>query len=799
MSYASFVGLEIHIQLATQTKVFCSCRANFGDEPNTNICPVCMGYPGTLPALNEKAIRLGYVVARALNCTLAEQCEFERKNYFYPDLPKNYQISQFAAPLGTNGYVDLEFRKRRKRVRIRECHLEEDAGKMIHAGDESLLDFNRAGTPLLEIVTEPDLEIGEEAEHLLQQFRQLVRYLGVCDGNMEEGSLRCDANVSVNTQGAGLGTKVEIKNMNSFRFVRKALNYEIARQEDILERGGSVVQETRLWNENRDVSEPMRVKESSNDYRFFPEPDLPPFRTDEAFLASVEESLIEFPRARVARFIQEHELSEAQAEFLCEERSVADYYESVINAGAAPDAVAVWLMGDVRRLLNRTGLELSSSPLTPERLAQLLSLLANGRIHGKLAKQTLAAVFDDDLDPEQIIADRGWEQITDPEQIASLVADVIAGNQDAVAQISAGDARPHGFLVGEVMKASAGRADPALVQRILQERLAVQFVQVLSFGGAISGRPRSDGTVGPGDVAELIDMVRSDVALPTEIRYEALDLGEFLSEEVTPRDWAALLHATAKRIVSNDARGIVVTTGTDTLSYTAALLYWLFGSSSTPIILAASSPDRESAMITFKRAVQVATTSTGGVRVVINGEEFEPINLKFERVPGSSNSPSFTIWNREALRVRPLGGLPSDLDIEELTTRMEEATRRTHVAKVFPGIQASSICALIDAGVRLFVLELYDTGTASVRESQFSLRDALHYGQAHGVTFYCTSQQEGIVDFAGYTTSRELWKEGAVPMGALTTESVFARILAVLITSDSWDSPEIAARMEQAT
>ncbi|MFW5782960.1 MAG: Asp-tRNA(Asn)/Glu-tRNA(Gln) amidotransferase subunit GatB, partial [Spirochaetota bacterium] len=464
MSYRSYVGLEIHIQLATNTKVFCGCRTSFGEEPNTNICPVCTGYPGALPALNEEAM---------LNCDLAPLCEFERKNYFYPDLPKNYQISQFAAPLGTNGHIDLEFRKRKKRVRIRECHLEEDAGKMIHAGDESLLDYNRAGTPLLEIVTEPDLEIGEEAEHLLQEFRRLVRYLGVCDGNMEEGSLRCDANVSVNVEGAGLGTKVEIKNMNSFRFVRKALTYEIDRQQDILERGGTIVQETRLWNENRDVSESMRVKESSNDYRYFPEPDLPPFRADESFLASVESSLVELPPQRKARLASEYSLTEAQADFICEERETADHFEAAVRAGAPAAETAVWLMGDVQKLLNRSNTTLAASPLSPRRLAELLSLLAEGRIHGKLAKQTLAAVFEDDKDPAAIIAERGWEQITDPEAIGKIVDGVLAEHHQAVEQIRGGDTKPHGYLVGQVMRATSGRADPKLVQRVLGERLAL--------------------------------------------------------------------------------------------------------------------------------------------------------------------------------------------------------------------------------------------------------------------------------------------------------------------------------------
>ena len=349
--YQSFIGLEVHIQLLTNSKVFCGCRAAFGDEPNMNVCPVCMGYPGVLPALNGEAIKLGYLVAKALNCTLSDNAIFERKNYFYPDLPKNYQLSMFALPIGTDGYVDLEFHKQKKRVRIKEVHLEEDAGKMIHAGEISLLDYNRTGTPLLEIVTEPDLEIGEEAELFLENFRRLVRYLGVCDGNMEEGSLRCDANVSINLKGNGLGNKVEIKNLNSFKFARKALSFEIDRQQDILERGGTIVQETRLWNENRDVTESMRQKESSHDYRFFPEPDLPPFRPDEAFMQGLDRLMVELPAERRLRFFAQYGLSELQVDFLIEEKERADFFEKAAAEGIEPGMLASWMGADVAKML----------------------------------------------------------------------------------------------------------------------------------------------------------------------------------------------------------------------------------------------------------------------------------------------------------------------------------------------------------------------------------------------------------------------------------------------------------------
>jgi aspartyl-tRNA(Asn)/glutamyl-tRNA(Gln) amidotransferase subunit B len=757
-----------------------------------------MGYPGALPALNESAIRLSYIVARALNCTLSPECAFERKNYFYPDLPKNYQISQFAAPLGTDGYLDLEFHGRKRRVRIRECHLEEDAGKMIHAGDQSLLDYNRAGTPLLEIVTEPDLEIGEEAEHLLQEFRRLVRYLGVCDGNMEEGSLRCDANVSVNEEGAGLGTKVEIKNMNSFRFVRKALNYEISRQEDILERGGTIIQETRLWNENRDVSEPMRVKETSSDYRYFPEPDLPPFRPSDEFLRGVEAAQVELPRDRVARFGEEYGLSQAQAEFLCDERETADYFETVVAAGAEPQIVASWLMGDVQKQLNRRGGTLTGSPLTPERLGELLTLLASGRIHGKIAKQVLEAVFDDDASPQEIIRDRGLEQLTDPAAIAAIIDEVFSESQEALAQIRAGDAKPRGYLVGQVMRKSGGRADPRLVQKLLNEKLALTFVQVIAFGGAMSGRRREDGVVVGGDLGAVMEAARNDPALPDDIRYQELQLGEFLSEEITPTDWAGLIHAVAEH-QAGDATGIVISHGTDTLAYTASLLEWLFSGCSVPVVITASAApgDSAGAQESFRHAVNLAVTESAGVHVAVGGSRFAPLNLRFERIPGADNEANaFRTWSgRERVTVRPLWN-ELDLSAEEIARRMEEAVRTTYIARVFPGMQSSSLIALMNAGVRHFVLELFDSGTASVRETPYSLREALHHGHQAGALFFCTSQQEGNVDFSEYVTSHELWREGAIPMGTLTTESVYTRLLSVLLVSDEADQETITRGMK---
>lgn len=498
MKYQAFIGLEVHIHLLTTTKAFCSCRAAFGDEPNSNVCPVCMGYPGVLPALNGEAMRMAATVALALDCSLSPRTWFERKQYFYPDMPKNYQISQFASPVGVGGHVDIPTKDGAvKRIRIKECHLEEDAGKMIHTGTMSLIDYNRAGTSLLEIVTEPDFETGAEAETYIQQLRRMVRYLGVCDGNMEEGSLRCDANVSVNLSGQGLGRKVEIKNLNSSRFVRLGLDYEIERQIALIDKGGTVRQETRLWNENRDQTEPMRSKESSNDYRFFPEPDLPVFVVDEAFVEAARAGLVELPRARERRLVEEYGLPMEQAFSICEERAGADWFEAAVAESirrgvdkvAAARRVAVWMTTDVKRVLNRDGLDassLASFRVNSGRMAAIVALVAAGRISGTIARQVFEAVLADDAEPEAIVAERGWGLVVDPLSIASAVdaafaaeAAAVAGAVAAIQRADQGNARSlRSFLVGKAIAASGGRAEPGLIQAAVDRKLAAESSDV---------------------------------------------------------------------------------------------------------------------------------------------------------------------------------------------------------------------------------------------------------------------------------------------------------------------------------
>ncbi|MDR2842270.1 MAG: Asp-tRNA(Asn)/Glu-tRNA(Gln) amidotransferase subunit GatB [Spirochaetaceae bacterium] len=489
--YQSYIGLEVHIHLLTKTKVFCGCRSAFGDEPNTNVCPVCMGYPGVMPALNIEAMRMGCLVARALGCTIPQRTWFERKQYFYPDMPKNYQISQFTCPLGQEGCVEIENQSIKKKVRIRECHLEEDAGKMIHTGTVSLLDYNRAGMALLEIVTEPDMESGEEAELFIQQLRKTVRYLGVCDGNMEEGSLRADANVSINLPGKGLGKKVEIKNLNSSRFVRLGLNYEIKRQALMLDAGKNITQETRLWNENRDETQAMRSKENAQDYRYFPEPDLPIFNPDAHFLRTVDAGLVELPLPRLRRFMADYGLNTEQAGLLCEEKALADYYESAVKAVCAAgldktdgaSRICNWILSDVKHILSRDGIDpadIGSLKLNPERLACLVTLVSSGSVSNKAAKQVMEAVLGEDKDPDVIVKERGLEQISDPAVIEGFIGKIKDTEQktiaDAIEAIASGNQKKikalSAYLVGKTLAASGSKASPEITGKLIEKMLA---------------------------------------------------------------------------------------------------------------------------------------------------------------------------------------------------------------------------------------------------------------------------------------------------------------------------------------
>jgi len=477
MSLEPVIGLEIHAQLLTNSKIFCGCSTAFGAPPNTHVCPVCLGLPGALPVLNRGAVDHAIRAALALGCTVHDTSIFARKNYFYPDLPKGYQISQYERPLATSGVLDWPAADGTRRVRITRVHLEEDAGKSLHEGfpdssRKTYVDFNRSGVPLIEIVTEPDLASAADAAEFFTRLREILVWLGVNDGNMEEGSLRCDANVSVRPIGeTRLGTKAEVKNLNSFRFLQKALEHEINRQIAIVSDGARVVQETRLWDAAAGRTVSMRSKEEAHDYRYFPEPDLSPLVVDASRLERIRATMPELPESRRARFVAAYALSPYHAAQVTQSRTVADYFEATVAAGAPPQPASNWITGELARKLKETGAGIASQPVTPERLAELIRAIDVGAISGSVGKDVFEKMFANGRTAGDIIRDEGLTQIDDESQLVALVSEVLAANRDAVAQYRNGKTATFGFLVGQVMKAAGGKANPKRVNEILRSSL----------------------------------------------------------------------------------------------------------------------------------------------------------------------------------------------------------------------------------------------------------------------------------------------------------------------------------------
>lgn len=478
MKYETVVGLEVHTELKTKSKIFCSCTTEFGGAQNTHVCPVCLGLPGVLPVLNKKVVEYAIRVGLALNCEILHFNKFDRKNYYYPDLPKNWQTSQYDLPICLNGYLDIEVNGETRRIRITRIHMEEDAGKLVHSGstisdsDSSNVDYNRTGVPLLEIVSEPDIRSGEEARAYVEKLRSIIKYLDVSDVRMEEGSLRCDANISVRLMGdEKLGTKTEIKNMNSLTALQKGIEYEAVRQAETIEDGGTVVQETRTWDDSKGVTLSMRKKEKENDYRYFPEPDLVPIVISDEQIEEARKNLPELPDAKQERFQTEYNLSHEDSRILTAARETADYLDAVVKAGADAKTAANWMLGDMAKLVNDANITFADATIKPEQLAGMIALIDKGTISGKIAKKVIVSMWETGKDASTIVEKQGLVQITDTGAIEEIVKQVIADNPKSVEDFKSGKGKAIGFLVGQVMKQSKGRANPGVVNELLQKYL----------------------------------------------------------------------------------------------------------------------------------------------------------------------------------------------------------------------------------------------------------------------------------------------------------------------------------------
>ncbi len=478
MQYEAVIGLEVHAQLLTKSKIFCGCATKFGAEPNTQVCPVCIGMPGVLPVLNRQAVEYAIKMAIVTNCKIDKLNRFARKNYFYPDLPKGYQISQYELPLAVNGHQDIEVQGGRKRIGITRIHMEEDAGKLLHQGTidatkHSYVDLNRTGVPLIEIVSEPDLRTSEEAAIYLRNLRKILLYLEICDGNMEEGSFRCDANVSIREKGEKtLGTKAEVKNMNSFRFIQKALDYEIERQIETLEDGGKIIQETRLWDSVKEVTLSMRGKEEAHDYRYFPEPDLLPMDIDQRWIEKIEAKLPELPQVKEERFIGDYKIPQYDAEILTSSKALADFYEECVKEYTDAKVVSNWIMGELLKELKKDSREISDCLISAKSLADMLKMVEKGTISGKIAKTVFEEMYRSGKSPGDIVKEKRLVQISDEGSINKIVLEVIEANPSELERIKQGEDKLIGFFVGQVMKKTAGKANPQTVNKLIKEAIA---------------------------------------------------------------------------------------------------------------------------------------------------------------------------------------------------------------------------------------------------------------------------------------------------------------------------------------
>ncbi|MDL2229805.1 asparaginase domain-containing protein [Treponema sp. OttesenSCG-928-L16] len=793
--YKSHISLEVRILLLTGVKTFCGCAPD--EQGAAGTCPICRGESGGRPALNPIAARKAYSVIQGLKGTPVKEAPYEC-NVNTPKMPEGRALSRLSLKLGTDAYLDIMFHRRKKRIRIEEIRIEEDAGRLTHSGKETRMDYSKAGMPSLRIKTAPDFEIGEEAEVFMSDLRRRIQYLEIIPGIPVESVLRCNAYVSIAPFPEKPRYFVKLRNLNSINFIGKAINTELNRQEEIITHGGTVLPESRIWNETRSSSEPFKKRELDEKPRFIPLEGAAPFVPGPDILEALDNFKVELPESRRDRFMSEYGLTLAQAELVCDEKSRADYFEQSAAKGAGPKECAQWLTGYVLKELRRLHTNLQESRLTPGRFASILTMLRENRINAGTAKQAISAVMEEDREPELVIKERGWEQLTDRKAVTAVVKAVIEENPQEVRRIREGDARPIRFLTGLVMKETGGLAEPSLVKDILREELSVSLVYVLSMGGAISGTVNEDGTVGSGDERILKELLAdSENTDASRVRFESVQVGRLLSEEIVPSDWAALIETVADRLNSGTANGIVIAHGTDTLPYTASLLYWLFADASAPIVLAASSTPpgiSSEAADTMKKAVELAADKSRGVYVVHGGKILSPLNLKFERI----GRDGFRNWNMEEPVFYGSSLLTGPLEADQyvLSQLLEEAVNSMCVVRIYPGLRSDYLVSIMEKGARNFFLELYDTGTAGFREGPYSLKQVFTRGKRIQARFYCTSQQEGIVDFSGYTTSMELWKEGAVPMGPYTTETAVARFLAASIIADNEEERE--ALMENA-
>ncbi len=765
-----------------QSHVFLEVRILISKEKQTFIS-------GNKPELISSAVKKAVVFAQSLNVQFLKESIFE-KLVSKPSVPENCSFSGLSVKLGEKGFMEIEFHHRKKKIIIDEIRLEEDAGRLTRSSGNPRMDYTWGGCPSLRIKTAPDFELGEEAELFLNELRRMLQYMHMSEAEPVDALIRCNAYVALSRYPDLPGYYVKLRNLNSFNFVRKAINSEIDRQEQILSSGGEIESESRLWNERQNLTEFYQPR-NADMHQFEPLCPLTVFDFS-PFLSSEHDAIIELeqPEERRKRFCREYGLARERAELICDEKARADFFEASVNAGAEPMTAAHWISSELIKLLRRNGKSIGHSLLTPEYFSTIMNLLLSGEIHSSIAKQLLQAVIETGENPVDLIKRNNWRKITDTEILYPIVKSVVETNPVESEKLRMGEMAPLEFLTGLVMKKTNGLASPQVVKQLLKKELNISIVYVLSMGGAICADRRQNGEVSAAD-SQVLRSLLADT--DKSVHYQVVPVGKLLSEEIEPSDWAALIAEVAARIATGTANGIVVAHGTDTLAYTAPLLFWLFSDCGVPVVITASSavPDSsDEAELNLNFAVKTACNKKNGVYVAFNGKLLSPLNLKFEK----PSPDGFTNWNMK----KPVytctsgpfakqGNVLAEADMYVLKQILKDAANKMLVCKVYPGLRSEIYLRLVDEGVRYIFLELYETGTGSMRSSDYSLKPLLIKGRKKGCKFFCTSQQQSLLNFSDYSTSRRMWREGAVPMGGLTTESAIALYFAASIVADSFD------------
>ncbi len=792
--YQSFVFLEVRVLILSDEKAFCHCRSGSSSES----CDICSRASAS-PILKESVARTAYLLARSLHCNLISKAEYEYPTGT-PVLPEGHCLCGSSVKVAEKGWLDIEFHKRKKTVPILEVRVEESAGKLIHTDNKTFMDYSTVGMPSIRIRTGNNLELGEEAETFLTELKNSLRYSGIITDTQGTHIIRCNAYTASTTFPNTPQHYVKLRNLNSFNYVRQAINAELRRQETVLRRGKTLISESRLWNVRQGRTDPYKLREFIDSVQVMPVQekryyDLPP-----SLLDDILHTISEGQQERVARYVKQYGLSLPIAQALCQDITIAAFFENTVSLGITPKLAADCLLSDVTGLLKKENKTLADLLLAPEAFAQILSLLEDDRVTRAIVRKFLHTVISQNTDGTALLEDNEWKKISDKTALLNLIQAMLSQHPEEVEALKSGAVKNLDVLAGFIMKETGGFADQKLVKQLIKEELNISVVYVLAMGGAISGEIRQ-GEIKDGNIRVLETLLDDDIA-DRRICFETVAPEGLLSEELEPGDWARLIHMICEKIASGTANGIVLTHGTDTLVYTAPLIYWLFADTPVPIVLTASNTAPENAgsgsneaRRNLNDAIRVALQKKDGVFVSMGDKLLSPLNLKFI---GSSGA-GFVNWNIEKPVFKGKGLLTEyeETDILVFEGLLSEAARKMFLIKTYPGIRSEYLLDLLKKKeLGIFFLELYEKGTANMRESPYSLKEFLRRGKKYGCRFYCTSQQEESVDFSGYVSARRVWKEGAVPMGFLTTETAIALYYSASLVCDSLD--ELDEIMESA-